>query len=127
MFCRHVFISYRTRSDRQLARQLYDELSKLELGETGQKLRVYLDQTRLEDGQRWDSGFMEGLANSWVVVPIVSVGSIGPMCELVGEGSDDVDVSASPRCVSATSCCISALTLLWCCHAVHARRMGCSA
>ena len=55
------------------------------LEDTGQKLRVYLDQTRLEDGQRWDSGFMEGLANAIVFVPIVSVGSVGPMCQLGGE------------------------------------------
>ena len=53
--------------------------------ETGQKLRVYLDQQRLEDGQRWDSGFMEGLAKSWVFVPIVSVGSVGPMTKLSEE------------------------------------------
>ena len=50
----HVFISYRVASDRELARRLYDELSALTIEETGQKLRVYLDQERLEDGQRWD-------------------------------------------------------------------------
>lgn len=78
----HVFISYRVASDRVLARRLYDTLSALTLDETGQKMRVYLDQTRLEDGQRWDRGFMEGLAKSWVFVPIVSVGSVGPMAKL---------------------------------------------
>eukprot|EP01045_Picozoa_sp_COSAG04_P025551 COSAG04_NODE_3373_length_2879_cov_1.062950_1_plen_332_part_10 len=46
----HVFISYRVASDRDLARRLYDELSALTVDETGQKLRVYLDQERLEDG-----------------------------------------------------------------------------
>jgi hypothetical protein len=75
----HVFISYRVASDRDLARRLYDELSTRVLMETGQAVRVYLDQVGLEDGQRWDSGFMEGLANSWIFVPIVSVGSVGPM------------------------------------------------
>ena len=70
----HVFISYRTGSDRQLARQLYEQLSEMTLDETGQRIRVYLDQTRLEDGQRWDAGFMSGLAHSWVFVPIVSTG-----------------------------------------------------
>eukprot|EP01051_Picozoa_sp_SAG22_P005397 SAG22_NODE_319_length_12493_cov_33.326475_3_plen_404_part_00 len=84
----HVFISYRVASDRQLARRLYELLSDLTLEDTGQRLRVYLDQTRLEDGQRWDSGFMEGLAHSWVFVPIVSVGSVGSMCQL-GGGSED--------------------------------------
>ena len=86
----HVFISYRVASDRQLARRLYDLLSDMTLEDTGQKLRVYLDQTRLEDGQRWDSGFMEGLAHSLVFVPIVSVGSVGPMGQLGGgEGGED--------------------------------------
>jgi hypothetical protein len=78
----HVFISYRVASDRVLARRLYDDLSAVTLDETGQKLRVYLDQTRLEDGQRWDSGFMEGLAKSWVFVPVVSVGSVSPMATM---------------------------------------------
>ena len=81
-----MFISYRVASDRRLARRLHDLLSDMTLGDTDQKLRVYLDQTRLEDGQRWDSGFMEGLAHSWVFVPIVSVGSVGPMCQLGGGG-----------------------------------------
>eukprot|EP01051_Picozoa_sp_SAG22_P006426 SAG22_NODE_420_length_10739_cov_7.090320_12_plen_232_part_00 len=54
----HAFISYRVASDRQLARRLFDLLVDMTLDDTDQKLRVYLDQTRLEDGQRWDSGFM---------------------------------------------------------------------
>ena len=87
----HVFISYRVASDRQLARRLYDLLTDMTLDDTGQKLRVYLDQTRLEDGQRWDSGFMEGLANAWVFVPIVSVGAVGPMCQLGGGGDGGED------------------------------------
>ena len=86
----HVFISYRVASDRDLAQRLHESLSALTLEETGQKLRVYLDSTRLEDGQRWDSGFMEGLAKSWVFVPIVSVGSVQPMMNL-SEGEDWVD------------------------------------
>jgi len=83
----HVFISYRVASDRDLARRLHDSLATLTIEETGQKVRVYLDQTRLEDGQRWDSGFMEGLSKSWVFVPIVSVGSVQPMMNL--STSDD--------------------------------------
>jgi hypothetical protein len=78
----HVFISYRVASDRELARRLHDSLSELTIEETGQKLRVYLDATRLEDGARWDTGFMEGLAKSWVFVPIVSVGCVQPMLGL---------------------------------------------
>ena len=86
----HVFISYRVASDRNLARRLHDLLSAMTLQDTDQKLRIYLDQTRLEDGQRWDSGFMEGLANCWVFLPIVSVGSVGPMCSL-GQEEDWTD------------------------------------
>ena len=86
-----MFISYRVASDRRLARRLHDLLSDMTLDDTDQKLRVYLDQTRLEDGQRWDSGFMEGLAHSWVFVPIVSVGSVGPMCQLGGDEEDWTD------------------------------------
>ena len=78
----HVFISYRVASDRELARRLHDSLSALTIEETGQKLRVYLDATRLEDGQRWDTGFMEGLSKSWVFVPIVSSGCVQPMMGL---------------------------------------------
>ena len=78
----HVFISYRVASDRELARRLHDSLSALTIEETGQKLRVYLDATRLEDGQRWDTGFMKGLSKSWVFVPIVSVGCVQPMMAL---------------------------------------------
>ena len=86
----HVFISYRVAADRDLARRLYDSLSALTIEETGQKLRVYLDQTRLEDGQRWDSGFMEGLSRSWVFLPIVSVGAVQPMMGL-SDGDDWCD------------------------------------
>ena len=50
-------------------------------------MRVYLDQTKLEDGQRWDSGFMQGLSKSMVFVPLVSVGSVAPMVQLTE--SDD--------------------------------------
>eukprot|EP01046_Picozoa_sp_COSAG06_P029965 COSAG06_NODE_2819_length_6234_cov_2.814996_1_plen_1898_part_00 len=50
----HVFISYRVATEAAFAKQLYEKLSEMTLAETGQKLRVYLDQERLEDGLRWD-------------------------------------------------------------------------
>ena len=86
----HVFISYRVATEAALAKKLYEELSQMTLAETGQKLRVYLDQERLEDGERWDSGFMEGLAASWIIVPIVSAGSLTPMGNLFDEGGEPV-------------------------------------
>jgi hypothetical protein len=36
----HVFISYRTGSDRQLARRLHEQLSEMTIDETGQRVRV---------------------------------------------------------------------------------------
>lgn len=50
----HVFISYRVAPEKDLAKTLYDNLSQLVIPETGQRLRVYLDQVRLKDGERWD-------------------------------------------------------------------------
>lgn len=78
----HVFISYRVASEAKFAKALYDALSQMVITETGQKLRVYLDQVRLEDGERWDNGFMQGLSTSWVAVPIVSTQGLQPMLKL---------------------------------------------
>jgi hypothetical protein len=89
----HVFISYRVASEAQFAKALFDALSTMTLAETGQKLRVYLDQVRLEDGQRWDQGFMSGLSASWIMVPIVSTKCLAPMAALntnSGAGVDNV-------------------------------------
>eukprot|EP01047_Picozoa_sp_COSAG01_P031101 COSAG01_NODE_2193_length_8183_cov_3.620609_4_plen_433_part_00 len=85
----HVFISYRVASEAAFARQLYDALSTMVLVETGQKLRVYLDQVSLKDGARWDEGFMNGLSASWIVVPILSTKAIQPMSGLDQEAACD--------------------------------------
>ena len=85
----HVFISYRVKTEHQLAKALFDKLSDMTLVESGQKLRVYLDSERLEDGERWDSGFMDALCESWIVVPILSSGSLGPMADLAGNENCD--------------------------------------
>ena len=44
-----------TSADAGLAKQLYEELSVRTLQATGQRIRVYLDVVRLEDGQRCES------------------------------------------------------------------------
>ena len=82
----HVFLSYRVAADAPLAKALCEQLSTRVLAATGQKVRVYLDVMRLEDGQRWDQGFMGGLAESMVFVPIVSVGALRPMMKLGAAG-----------------------------------------
>ena len=90
--CWHVFISYRVRSEHEFAKALCDKLSDLVLGGTRQKLRVYLDQKRLKDGQRWDDGFLSALKRTWIVVPVVSTQSLLPMKDLDAEkeGTDNV-------------------------------------
>jgi hypothetical protein len=85
----HVFISYRVASEKALALQLYKALSTQTLGETGQQLRVFLDQMSLEDGEQWDVSFMRGLTKSWVVVPIVSAQCIASMRDMKEKETPD--------------------------------------
>ena len=84
-----VFISYRVASDAPLARALYDTLSEVVLSDSKKKIRVYLDATRLRDGERWDVGFMDGLVNSTVVVPIISAGCLAPMLKMTDDSADE--------------------------------------
>jgi hypothetical protein len=87
----HIFISYRVSADAELARQLYEQLSLRTLEATGQRMKVYLDKVRLEDGQRWDTGFMGGLAKSMVFIPIVSVGALRGMTNLGARDDEAAD------------------------------------
>eukprot|EP01052_Picozoa_sp_SAG31_P027783 SAG31_NODE_2629_length_5350_cov_2.286612_5_plen_713_part_01 len=80
----HAFISYRVAHDAEAARELYNRLSTLEIEETGQRLRVFLDQVCLEDGQRWDIGFASALS-AVVFVPLVSVRCLQGMATLTPE------------------------------------------
>ena len=84
-----VFISYREAADAPLALALFDALSDVVVPGTQKKVRCYLDQTRLVHGERWDVGFMDGLCNSTVIVPIVSAGCLAPMMKLTGDAADD--------------------------------------
>jgi hypothetical protein len=83
----HVFISYRVASEKDFARKLHDELVQRSLEASGQKIRVFLDQVRLKDGERWDQAFMAGLCSSWICVPVISNGSIMPMTKLNNDSS----------------------------------------
>jgi serine/threonine protein kinase len=49
----HVFISYRVQAEKELANQLFVELSKMQVGAKGEKMRVYLDHVRLRYGEMW--------------------------------------------------------------------------
>ena len=85
----HVFISYRVRSEQEVAVALFEALSAVTIAGTRDNVRVYLDQRRLKDGSRWDVGFMEGLGSTWVVVPILSTEALAPMTQLEPNGDPD--------------------------------------
>ncbi|KAJ3328681.1 hypothetical protein HDU76_009503 [Blyttiomyces sp. JEL0837] len=66
------FISYRVSVEAALAREL-----RLRLKLRG--LRAYLDVEELEDGEDWRNGFVQGLKNSRVMIPLVSKGCLDRM------------------------------------------------
>jgi hypothetical protein len=80
---------YRVAPEKEFAKALFDALSGCTVESTGQKLRIYLDQVCLEDGARWDSGFMQGLGNSWIVVPVLSTEGLNPMKKLNSVDGED--------------------------------------
>ena len=83
-----VFISYRQASESALANLLFTTLSGKTVGRDGQHVRVFLDRVRLRMGQRWDVGFVKGLAASAVAVPLLSFGAIRAM-EALDPSSDN--------------------------------------
>ena len=85
----HVFISYRVASEKAFAKLLHDELVQRTLEASGQRIRVFLDQVCLKDGERWDQAFMNGLCSSWIFVPVISNGSVEPMTKLNKPGEPD--------------------------------------
>ncbi|KAJ1551785.1 hypothetical protein HK096_009368 [Nowakowskiella sp. JEL0078] len=69
-----IFISYRVKSEAQLANELF---LYLQLGK--HKGRVFLDQHLLQDGEDWRKGFLDGLKQSKIVVMLVSAAAIEGM------------------------------------------------
>jgi len=65
-----VFINYRVATEANLALNL-----TLFLGRKNPKLRVFLDQLCLNEGEDWEEGFLYGLNNSsWIVLLISEAG-----------------------------------------------------
>ena len=46
---------------------------------SGQRVRVFLDQVCLKDGERWDQAFMAGLCSSWICVPVIPLSAFFPV------------------------------------------------
>ncbi|KAK3261934.1 hypothetical protein CYMTET_29187, partial [Cymbomonas tetramitiformis] len=81
----HVFISYRVRTESWFVEQLYVELRKRRVGGgKGAHCQVFWDKMCLQNGQPWEEGFMIGLTNSSMMVPIVSLGSTQPLTTATG-------------------------------------------
>jgi serine/threonine protein kinase len=60
-----VFISYRVRSEKDIALALYEKL-------TAAGVDVWLDQMCLKPGEDWEKGFCDGLVKSRIFIPLLS-------------------------------------------------------
>jgi len=66
-----IFINYRVRTDKDLAIKLFYALSA-EIKEDGKAYRPFLDAECLNDGEEWETGFLNGLKTAAVILLIIS-------------------------------------------------------
>jgi len=100
-----IFVSYRVASDALLARLVFDALNN-SITPKKNRVTVYLDSVRLKDGEMWEAGFLAGIKQSDIFLPLVSEGFRLPMMgknakseydqntrrrKLVGDDSDAPD------------------------------------
>ena len=78
--CFDLFISYRVWCEQQFADPFFKKLSSIRLN--GQRLMIYLDKVRLLDGQRFDVGFVQGLASSSVFCPLISANCLAGFLDI---------------------------------------------
>ena len=79
----HIFISYRVRTDKDIAKALCDALEKQTIfwdAHKRQKLhiRCFLDVKDIGDGTEWKAVFLNALNHTCLFVPIVSEAGIAP-------------------------------------------------
>lgn len=84
----HVFISYRVRTDLQLAKNLCFRLQQRFLS-SGHRVRVFWDRQDLQDGMPWEKLFMKGLKHSCVYLPLISEPSLHNIKALKTESKTD--------------------------------------
>ena len=85
-----LFISYRVWCDKMFAEALYRAASRCQLRPGREhRMKVYLDKVRIVDGQRFDTNFAKGLANSTVFTPLVSSSCLKNFVELGQEDKED--------------------------------------
>jgi hypothetical protein len=85
-----VVISYRQATEKPFAQGLFDALAQYEAS-AGQAIRTFLDEERLQNGQRWDLAIAKPMLHTILFVPIVSAGSVGGMTERFEAAPDRVD------------------------------------
>ena len=91
-----VFLNYRVWCESDLCTELFHALSRRRIGSgRGKRMMVYLDKVRLLDGQRFDKGFVMGLAKSSVFVALMSENALSGFPFVVNEfnpeGNDKED------------------------------------
>ena len=71
-----VFLSYRQQCDSDLVTSVYDKLAakKHEVG-LGDTMHVFLDKRSLKPGFDWKAGFIQGIKDCQVFVPVISLTS----------------------------------------------------
>jgi hypothetical protein len=77
-----VFISYRRSDhfDTNVASTLWNSLGLATIGKDGQRIMTFLDSQSLTYGQQFDTGFMNAMAESLVVTPIITPQALEGMC-----------------------------------------------
>ncbi|KAJ1548643.1 hypothetical protein HK405_001364 [Cladochytrium tenue] len=88
----HIFISYRVRTDADLAEKLCDKLQALSILNEQHDIHIkcFLDKQNLTHGRDFQSEFMDGLKSSCLFLPLISEGCLKSMTHLVDGGEDNV-------------------------------------
>ncbi|KAJ3210395.1 hypothetical protein HDU67_005346 [Dinochytrium kinnereticum] len=92
----HMFISYRVRTDADLAEKLCDKLqgcsilNEQKVRATEFRLRCFLDKQNLTQGQNFKTQFLDGLNGSCLFLPVISMGVLAGMTGLTTESEDNV-------------------------------------
>lgn len=97
----HIFISYRQATETQVATRLYNGTKAIvadrDFAVAGKKPKIFFDRKSLGDGEKWEEGFVHGILNSLILLPLISwegegnSGSVGQLMNLGLLENDHVD------------------------------------
>jgi len=84
-----LFLSYRWNMyDSQFTQQLFDMITNFGVGSDGREIDVFLDTKRLKEGTNFKGTLGSSVANSRIIIPIVSLESLE---RLISHNADFVD------------------------------------